>query len=239
MFFKHRFLFLPLLFLLFVTDVFSQGGPDYRKYIETAGDVSVLYRGKQATKYPFLHNGTYYWFGPKYEEGNLIYNGKEYFNLMMNIDAFQNELLLKHNNNILEVSLNGDLVTSFTLGNKLFLNLSKLGYDVPAGFYLELYSGKDKLYKNVKKVFSDRIHVGYYDYEFNPDILKDFAPEVSYYLLKDGIISKIGSKKSLIKSFPDKKRIVRRYIRKNDLDLERNFDVFSIKVLNFIESGNE
>jgi hypothetical protein len=81
--------------------------------------------------------------------------------------------------------------------------------------------------------------VGYYDYEFNPDILKDFAPEVSYYLLKDGIISKIGSKKSLIKSFPDKKRIVRRYIRKNDLDIERNFDVFSIKVLTFIESGNE
>ncbi len=220
----------------------AQNESDYLKYAAKTDNVNVVYRGKQSQKYPFVYNGTYYWESPKFEKGSIEYNGKMYWNVYLNIDAFTDEIIIKHSGDMAALCLKDQFADSFIMGEKHFVNLGRRGYDVPKGYYLELYSGDAAVYKKVKKEFSDDIrnaNSSNGDPNFNYQIFKLFSPVVTYYYIKDGNVTTINGKKAFGKMYREQRREIRKYIKRSGLNEEKNYDIFCVKLMNFIESGNE
>ena len=57
-----------------------------------AQDMSTLYMGRYPLQYPFKYNGTFYQDNRIFSEGTLFYNGKVYENVLVNIDAYKQEV---------------------------------------------------------------------------------------------------------------------------------------------------
>lgn len=240
---KYRFFLLIILLLSITQGLYAQEGVDYKLFMEKAGDISALYRGKGAMRYAFLHNGTYFWDSPEFKIGNIEYNGKMYYDILINIDAYRQDLLIKTVNGISQVSLNEAYVDQFNMEEKQFVNLRKRGFAVPMGYYQEIYNGEVAVYKQVVKKYSDNVKTGSsttYIKDGKYAVLREFDATMTYYLLKDGRLTLLKGKNSLLRNFDkETRKRAKRYARRNDLDIETNFDVYCKKVLNYIESGNE
>ena len=66
---------------------------DYTLFSREAGAASLLYRGQKAFAYNMLYNGTYYWNSPDFRKGRVLYDGKGYDDLLLNVDAARQDLL--------------------------------------------------------------------------------------------------------------------------------------------------
>lgn len=235
----------PLLFSL-PKEMSAQEQADYLIYAQKAGMSSHIFRGRQAVKYPFVHNGTYYWTSPDYKIGSVKYNGKMYWDVLLNIDACQGDLLIKEESGLVEHILSREYVEYFTIGNENYFNLSLCGYDAPQGYFQEIYTGDVKIFKRVEKIYSDKISngelVGSSIPGFKQGVFKLFSAVVTYYYMKDGEISQIKSKRDLISRYKKDKvryKAIRRFYRQNEMGQERDFDKYCITMMNFIESGDE
>ena len=50
-----------------------------------------IFRGKLPGVYPYKYNGTYYWDRREFQLGDVMYNGRLYKDIYMNVDAYQPE----------------------------------------------------------------------------------------------------------------------------------------------------
>ena len=80
---------LPVLLLLACMPARGQIShrPEIREYRDTAGDRSILYRGRQAPRYNFRANGHPYWSSPEFRQGDILCEGNFYEDVTVNIDA--------------------------------------------------------------------------------------------------------------------------------------------------------
>lgn len=235
-----------LMCILFTINAQGQQKSDYEIYAEKAGTSSLLYRGRSATKYPFVHNGTYYHTSAEYKQGDVFYNGKIYWDVWLNIDACQGDLLVKEPDGKVEHILPIEFVEWFTMGGETFYNPAKMGFDGYNGYFQELYRGKVRIFKRVEKVYSDRIANRELSGEgipnFKQGVLKLFSPVESYYILKDGKLSQIRSKRDLLSHYKKDKvryKAIRKYYREKEMGQERDFSRYCKEMMNFIESGDE
>ena len=65
------------------------------QYMKEAGTLSTLYRGRMPVHYPYIYNGTYFWNTKTFQKGSVLYNGKLYENVFVNVDASRQELQVK------------------------------------------------------------------------------------------------------------------------------------------------
>ena len=173
--------------LVFLTlGVYAQ--TETAQYMQEAGTLSTLYRGRMPVHYPYVYNGTYYWSTKNFQKGSVLYNGKLYENVYINVDAVRQELQVKLTEKGAPVVLYEDYVSYFTIGKAFFVNLNTLGYeDAPAGYYEIVRDGIKPILQQVKKVLTSRTgnhngdEIGYKDPNYNLDIINYFARQVSYF----------------------------------------------------------
>ena len=111
-----------------------------------------IFRGKLPGVYPYKYNGTYYWDRREFQLGDVMYNGRLYKDIYMNVDAYQDELEVRPLTNASAMVVFRDQVAWFTMGTKTFVNLHYLGYaEAPEGFYEVLRDGETPLLLKVKK----------------------------------------------------------------------------------------
>lgn len=221
----------------------AQNEVDYELYMSKAQDASILFRGKQSMRYQMFYNGTYLWFSDGFERGDLVYNGKKYHGILMNIDAFRQELLIKHPNNVVTIVLNGDYVSDFDIGGKPFVRLSDKGYDNVKGYCQVLYKGSSAIYKQVEKRLESDVNlqngdaIGYEDPNFRKGVYDFFSYRAIYYLEKDGVLNQVRGVSGLVKFYPEKRKEIKRFIRRNKGLYSKRFpDNFYVDVMNFIDS---
>ena len=79
--------------------------------------------------------------------------------------------------------------------------------------------------------------IGYYDPDYNPNLLRYFAIKTEYYFRdSDGTFSRFKGKGALIRKFPDRKREIRRAILENPVNLPgASFDAYCEVVLNLAD----
>ena len=46
-----------------------------------------IFRGKLPGVYPYKYNGTYYWDRKEFQKGDVLYNGRLYKDVSLNVDA--------------------------------------------------------------------------------------------------------------------------------------------------------
>ena len=113
-----------------------QGEVRAQSYESEARELSTLYRGRLQNSYHYRYNGTYYMFTKNFRREALMYNGKLYENVLLNVDAYSMDLISKPEEKIGGVILNRDQVAWFTLGGRWMVNLRYLGYEeAPEGFF--------------------------------------------------------------------------------------------------------
>ena len=200
---KNRILILFLMLLPLAGN--AQGSPEYDVFAESAGTKSVLYRGQGAKKYNFRYNGHYFWNSREYKPGSLCYNGRIYTDVLLNVDAYEQELLTRASAGSAEVTLLRDYVEWFEIDGERFVNLEREGLVTNAepGFYIEKRTGDIPVYYRVIKYITSNVSnnngysgIGYDDENYRSEVIDCFLIKRQYYTIRNGKLKKIGRLKA-------------------------------------------
>lgn len=235
---------LPILLLFICLSSYGQVPDDYTSFMADAGNESLLFRGRRAMDYNFLYNGTYFWHSPAFGKGDLRFNGKNYYGVMMNIDAASQNLLCAAEASILKSQPDRSLVEWFTIGDVRYINPSAYGFTgAPEGFFELLYDGRAKLLRQVTKHLMDdrdgslRAETGY-DGRYRSDVFRTFVRQVKYYYVDEsGNVSLLKGRLDILKHYKPIKRAIKKHVNKVEGDNMLPLDSYFKLVMLFAEEG--
>lgn len=217
---------------------------DATRYMDAAQGSALLYRGHKAFSYTQAFNGTYFWSDPAFETGEVVYNGKRYSGVLLNVDAARQDLLVKTPTGELYKVLASAYVDRFSMGGRQFFNLKKrFGGSAPDGYWELLHDGRAKAFKQVRRTLQQdldghlRTGMGYEGGNYNPKIHNIFLYSVSYcYVSEEGRIVPIRRRGQLLNQYKDKKREIKRHLAALERNRSLNFEQFCKEVLSYAES---
>ena len=199
----------------------------YDRYLQDVGSRALLWRGHLARRYPPLSEGTPWWTDARFLPGSVVYNGKHYAGVWMNIDAVQQDLVVTGFAGDAQKVLRRDCVERFSLGGWEFVNLQALhGASMPAGYWQAVYDGRAKVYrqvvKNLKKDYSGRRWI---------------EETVAYGHLSDnGKWTPLRRRSQLSKLYPEHRKDLQRHIAQLESGGMLEFERFCVAVMSFVES---
>lgn len=220
----RRLILTPLVLVLMAFTVMAQD--DVEIYLRAAGNSSNLYRGRKALDYKFPYNGTFFWESPIYHSGRVCYNGKVYNCDALNIDAAQQELLVKDVYGVVSVMLNRDYVSWFETAGRRFIH-PRVCFDdpsLPEGFFEVLYDGRVKVLRQTLKVLDKVSHpemadTGTEGVPILANVMEVFQRRIScYYVTESGEFLKINRRKDIYQLYPEHRRELRRAIAAEEPD---------------------
>lgn len=234
------FTFLTALALLFPSGTGkAQAVDELELFQEASAGFSSLFRGKLTTRISFMANGNLYWDQPDFVKGDIVYEGNLYRNVLLNIDAWQQRALVKHASSAQVFALLPSQVSSLSFDGRQFVGIGP-GEALPEGFYEVFGTGEERVYKQVKKDLQDSVDnvngspIGYYDDNYRTGVYRYFACHPTWYFRDaKGEFSRIKTRGSLLRKFPDRKKDIRKALKAAGLNTSgTNFDVFCKAVLN-------
>lgn len=231
-----------LLFSVSATSLPAQ--EDGRVFQERAGGNSLLFRGHRAFVYTQLYNGTYYWLSPAYRTGDVVFGGKVYRDVQLNIDAVRHDLLIRKPDGQADLVLDRESVERFSIGEENYVNLRFVhGDSAPRGYWQLLYDGRRKFLMQVTKhmeqdLKGDKRDWTGYDGVYRNDVYQCFVYEKRYcYMDESGKMVNIRSKADLLRQFDRPlRREIRRHMREFDPSYTLPLDLYGMEILNFVES---
>lgn len=168
-----------------------------------AQESSALYRGKSPASYPFKYNGHLFWESRDYSVGSVRYNGKTYDGILLNIDAYKQEVQILSPGTQNAIILYRDQVAWVSFNGNLYVNLQYLGFKgAAAGFFELLTDGREPALHQVRKYNSsstrnqNRYGIGYFDPGYDESLVHYWRKEESYYVLSGGELQKISMRKA-------------------------------------------
>lgn len=170
---------------------YSQDYPERQAFQDSSGKVSTLFRQKQAVRYNFPHNGNFYWQSPEFKTGEVLFGGKLYKNLLLNIDAVRHQPVVMPDRNSVVLDLDREYVLYFTMGKARLDNLFLQGVKgAGEGFYELLEDADYKLYRRVGKTLAESTDfsvngdgIGYEDPAYRRDVHRYFRYHADFYAL--------------------------------------------------------
>ena len=169
-----------------------------RTFLEVAGPDAALFRGRLATRYNIMYEGTYYWERAEFMEGSVMWDGKKFDGLMLNIDAIAQEAQVYPPGTGTAIVMDRDRVDWLEFGGTRYVNLPKKGYDVDEGYYEVAYeSPEGTVYRHLRKTVSEDLSRS----ERTRQASYYFTTNESYYLEQDGTLKEL------------RRRRTRRYLR--------------------------
>ena len=104
-------------------------------FFDRAGRSAAFFRGRQAMRYNIVYEGTYFWYSPEFAPGSIMWDGKQYDGLNLNIDAVKQEAQVYPPGTVTAVVMDRNHIDWLEMGGIRYVNLSKKGYQVNEGFY--------------------------------------------------------------------------------------------------------
>jgi len=236
----YKSLFIAL--LLLPVAAFAQD--DASLYMREAAGSALLYRGHIAHSYPMAYNGTYFWTGPQFEQGEVLYNGTYYQGIPLNVDASRQDLLVKTASGGADKVLDRELVSWFKMGGHRFLNLQQAyGPEAPSGYWEVLYDGRARVVRQVVRMLRRDLNgelqpeIGYDEGTYRPDVHQTFTRTIKYcYISEDGRIVPIRRRSQLLQFYKEQKRDINRHIGRKEASGKLDFERFCIETVKFVET---
>ena len=170
-------------------------------YQQQAGYLSTLYRGRIPSVYPFRFNGTYFLETRTFTPGDVMYNGKLYQGVYLNLDAYVMELVVKASPDLGGTQPDRDQIAWFTMGGRKFVNLRYMGYpEAQEGFYELVRDGKTPLLNYARKNIqtftqpSSLSGSSELDGNFDPQVITFFLRNEQRFVLEGGKLKKLGKR---------------------------------------------
>jgi len=201
---------LPTLFLLLFIplNAWAQGDAA-SSYVQQAGVNLPFLRASLAPSYSFSHNGTYLADTLGFREGTLVYEGKEYPGLLLDLNAVEQHVLIQLPHSPVSLDLGQEQIDAFSRGDISYVNLKAKGYDTQTGFFELMDQGKGSLYRKITKTLKHlpsldmtaERSIGYDDPHYKR-LLADYFEygEVWYLIREDGSAQRLRSKGQIKKA---------------------------------------
>ncbi|MBR5723818.1 MAG: hypothetical protein IKX62_00410 [Bacteroidales bacterium] len=200
--------------------------PEIRSFQQMAGDNAALYSGREAEHYDFPYNGHPYWSSPEFRIGNIEFEGRRYYDLPINIDAYSQRLLLKLSNAVFTLALTPGAVTAADIDGRHYVGVGPDVEGIEEGFYDVTGNGSEMIYKQIYKPLLSTTgdvngeEIGYYDPNYRRQVTLYFAHKVRYFFRDvEGHFSPIRNRSSLIRKFPTRKKEIRRAVQAAGVDV--------------------
>jgi len=163
-----------------------------------------------------------------FSPGNLMLRGKEYRDVSLNYDIYNQQLLLQYADdnfplNIIEVSK--AWLQSFSLGN---MNFELLHLEQEPHFYQVLGDGQVRILFFWYKTLNLSDVIGKTNFVFS-------VPARDAYVLMNGQLKSFKTKRSLVKLFdPGHRQEIKNYLRRNKIKVKKSSDQAMAELINFI-----
>lgn len=194
--------------------VFLQAILYHRQAYQTLmGQNTRLYNGtdyKEVILNP-QDKGHPYFASTEWQKGFIEYDGQLYENVDLMYDIVGDKILTRQYAMSKKIELIADRVRSFSINGHTFIYVSRSDSStkLPPGFYNKLAAGEVSAYVKRKKRF--------YEYIDSRQIVKDYKDETTYYLLKNGTVFPIKTKKELYRVMGVKKSLVKSEFRERNM----------------------
>ena len=178
------------------------------------GTDDLMVNGRTYLPDHYNAKGNPYFLFDNWTKGTLIINGKKYDKqeILYNIDT--ENVILKttvNNNNEILLVLNNEFIDAFYLDRRYFINGAK---HVPEskfpGFVEQVYCGSFTLLIDYQKSFISRYTAN------TPNGFYSSTKSINY-ILNNGKLKKLSTKKSLFKYFSPHKKKIKIFMRKNKI----------------------
>lgn len=166
-----------------------------------------LYQGKLYGTYPPNVAGH-----PSYRElgvvegSSIVYGGVRYEGVPLMFDLVRNQLVTRHPDRLVNIVLPNELVSSFTIGDAVFVYLDQPEKNLPSGFYQQIAESPTvSCYAKWTKEYREDTR--------GTRLLRAFNGQVAYYLLRkgeDAEYREIRTQGALLRSFKAHRRPLRR-----------------------------
>ncbi len=180
-------------------------------YNQAVGVNSPLYKGKEYLDYNFRIEGNQYFQSDLWQKGSVFYEGQFYQDVTMKYDIANKVVILDHAQLPVPITLESSSVEHFSLLGHHFIRLvaDTTNAAVSTGFYDLLYDGNTQFLINREKVLRDEID--------DRKLRFWFEEKDTYFIRKEGAYYKVKSKKSVLNVFPNHKKEIRKFLKKNKI----------------------
>lgn len=217
-----------LLFLCISTSAVFGQDEDKNQYMSEVQGQSLLYRGKIEKHYSFKYRGTYFAYQEDFVVGQVYYNRKLYTGVLLNLNAQNDQLLVRQSNTHLPVVLDKTLVDWFVLGDKRFAKIEEGGeIGLTGGYYEVFIDGKYQVLKKITKEYREELVASGQDSRID----KVFGEVTDYYIRQNGEYVRITGKSTFVKIFKEYKKDINRVYRDATRAVRSDKDVLYRKVM--------
>ena len=211
---------LPILFC--VPGAQAQDTPEFRDFQRLSGDHSALFRGRVAERHDLIPaNGHPFWSTREFKRGDIVVEGRPYYNVPINIDALAQRALVRLSNEVISIALEPAQVSSILLDGHRFIGVSPGDRTLQEGFYEVIGQGQELVYKLVTKTLDSAV-----DNVSGKDMGNYFDVSTRYYFRdREGRFSRFRDADGLIRHFKNQKKDLRKALRTARLEQSAgNFD---------------
>ncbi len=180
-----------------------------------------------------LKNSHNYYLNKNFVNGSVFYDNQLYENVLIKYDIYKDELVKSfENNNAFGITLINERTDYFLIDDKKFVNIDNK-YKYPkgvTGFFEEKYLGKNislyiKYFKTVKEVIIENT------------LYSEFKEYSDYQLFYNSKFSPVNTQKEILNIFPELKKEIKEYYKKNRLLEETNRYQFKADLIKFIDNN--
>jgi hypothetical protein len=204
----------------------------YASQSDTLPDHQFFFNGRVWRNYYSMVEEDQFLFSKEFLPGEVIMRGRKYSDVMILYDIFKDEILIPYKP-VGILQLNKEMVDSFSFlflkKRYSFIKIQDSTNSDLNGYLNVLYSGETTLYVKYSKKIEKLEAKG----ENNK-----FYQLTLIYLLKDGLFYPVKGKNDLIKIYDEDKKVVRDFIKKNQLRISKYDPESFIPVLRFTDSLN-
>ncbi len=162
----------------------------------------MLYRGMVAKSYPSNFNGTPYWDTLGFQKGSVMYNGRLYEDVLVNVDAEEQKLVVRQTMDTAPTNPDGRQVEWFTWGDAFFVNLQYLDIPAQSGFYQLLSDSAPAIFKRVDKApgvttgNQNGPLIGYIDPHYKSKYTSYHGATITWWKLENGALMQLRPRKA-------------------------------------------
>lgn len=209
------FKFNKILLILFCLQIFNVGTSfSSNNYFAVRNLDPVLVNGKKYLFFPINVVGHQYLNSQDFEKGSVVINGIQYDSLMLNLDIYNQQLVLRFTNlqgATQVLSMSNAWVTKFSIGRDNFEFKSM--EDGTKRIFQVIGSGNIKILYSWSKTMKLNPSSGKYDFS---------RPQKKSFLLIDSELKAFKRNRSFLKCFDDdQKKLLKNYLRDNRLKISR------------------
>ncbi|QLC66415.1 hypothetical protein LPB248_08990 [Flavobacterium sp. LPB0248] len=180
-----------------------------------------------------LKNSHNYYLDKNFVKGSVFYDNQFYENVLIKYDIYKDQLVKSFaNNTAFGITLINEKTDYFFIENKKFINIDTK-YKFPkviTGFFEEKYLGKKislyiKHFKTAKEIIVETT------------LYTEFKELSDYQLLYNSKFTPVNTQKEILAIFPDLKKEIKDYYKKNKLLEETAPNLFKADLLKFIDNN--